>query len=198
MQKRKLHLKFSPHLLWEYDLTTFDYDKSKAIIIERVIQRGNLKDWQIAIEMYGKDAFLQVIEHSNQLSDRDRNFTKLIIDSPLINALPPLIIEDLLLATTLDISAMKLNAIVNSGQRIKDFIDIFYLLTYHSLNELLEAYSQKYSYSNSIVALKALNYFEDINPDADPPKMKDGLPLSTIKKRIQEAASDPDRIFKHL
>ncbi len=102
------------------------------------------------------------------------------------------------LATTLDISAMKLNAIVNSGQRIKDFIDIFYLLTYHSLNELLEAYSQMYSYSNSIVALKALNYFEDINPDADPPKMKDGLPLSTIKKRIQEAASDPDRIFKHL
>ncbi|MGA1583347.1 MAG: hypothetical protein ACO4CH_08835 [Saprospiraceae bacterium] len=106
--------------------------------------------------------------------------------------------EDLRLATTLDISAMKLNAIVNSGQRIKDFIDIFYLLTYHSLNELLEAYSQKYSYSNSIVALKALNYFEDINPDADPPKMKDGLPLSTIKKRIQEAASDPDRIYKHL
>jgi hypothetical protein len=45
MQKRKLHLEFSPHLLWEYDLTTFDYDKSKAIIIERVIQRGNLKDW---------------------------------------------------------------------------------------------------------------------------------------------------------
>jgi len=198
MQKRKLHLEFSPHLLWEYDLTTFDYDTSKAIIIERVIQRGNLKDWQIAIEIYGKDAFLQVVEDSNQLSDRDRNFTKLIIDSPLINALPPLIIEDLRLATTLDISAMKLNAIVNSGQRIKDFIDIFYLLTYHSLNELLEAYSQKYSYSNSIVALKALNYFEDINPDADPPKMKDGLPLSTIKKRIREAASDPDRIFKHL
>jgi hypothetical protein len=43
--------------------------------------------------MYGKDAFLQVIEHSNQLSDRDRNFTKLIVDSPLINASPPLIIE---------------------------------------------------------------------------------------------------------
>lgn len=84
MQKRKLHLEFSPHLLWEYDLTTFDYDTSKAIIIERVIQRGNLKDWQIAIEMYGKDAFLQVVEDSNQLSDRDRNFTKLIIDSPLL------------------------------------------------------------------------------------------------------------------
>ncbi len=83
---RKLLLTISPHLLWEYDLDTFDFDKSRDIVIERVIQRGNLKDWQIAFEIYGKDALLHTAQYSKQLSERDRNFTKILINSPLINS----------------------------------------------------------------------------------------------------------------
>lgn len=111
------------------------------------------------------------------------------------NVAPPLLEEEVRLATLLDISAMKLNVIVNSGQRIKDFIDVFYLLTCHSLQDMLDAYSKKYAYSNPIVALKALTYFDDIDLDIDPPKMKDRLPLSEIKQRILEAVADPVRIF---
>lgn len=107
----------------------------------------------------------------------------------------PLFVEEVRLATTLDISAMKLNAIVNSGQRIKDFIDVFYLLTYHSMQDMLDAYSKKYAHSNPIVALKALTYFDDIDPNLDPPKMKDRLPLPEIKKRILKAVVAPDHIF---
>lgn len=86
MTEQKLHLKISPHLLWEYDLETFDFNKSKEIVIERVIQRGNLKDWQIIFEAYGRDALLHTAECSKQLSGRDRHFTKILINSPLINA----------------------------------------------------------------------------------------------------------------
>jgi len=111
------------------------------------------------------------------------------------NVETPLFVEEVRLATTLDISAMKLNAIVNSGQRVKDFIDVFYLLTYHSLQNMLEAYTKKYAHSNPIVALKALTYFDDIDPNLDPPKMKDRLPLSEIKKRILKAVADPGQIF---
>ncbi len=34
----------SKHLLWEYDFEKFDFKKSYRIIIERVLERGNLKD----------------------------------------------------------------------------------------------------------------------------------------------------------
>ena len=86
MSDSKTPLAISPHLLWEYDLSTFDFDKSKDIVIERVIQRGNLRDWQIIYEVYGEKALLHTAEHSKQLSDRDRNFTKILIKSPLIHA----------------------------------------------------------------------------------------------------------------
>jgi hypothetical protein len=106
-----------------------------------------------------------------------------------------LFVDEVRLATTLDISGMKLNAIVNSGQRVKDFIDVYYLLNYHPLQEMLDAYSKKYAHSNPIIALKAITYLDDIDPNLDPPKMKDRLPLSEIKKRILKAVSDPDHIF---
>lgn len=111
------------------------------------------------------------------------------------NVETPLLIEQVRLATTLDISAMKLNAIVNSGQRIKDFIDVFYLLAYHPLQEMLNTYTKKYTHSNPIVALKALTYFDDIDPNLDPPKMKDRLPLSEIKERILKAVTGPNQVF---
>jgi hypothetical protein len=80
----KLHI--SPHLLWEYNLGTFNFDCSKHIVIERIIQRGNLKDWRLAYKIYGKSALIEVVEDSKQLSQRDRDFTRLMINSPLIYA----------------------------------------------------------------------------------------------------------------
>jgi len=76
----------SPHLLWEYDLSTFDFDRSKAIIIERVIERGRLSDWQAIYSYYGKEEILEVAKNSKQLSARDKVFTTIFVNSPLIYA----------------------------------------------------------------------------------------------------------------
>lgn len=75
----------SPHLLWEYNLDTFDYINSKSIVIERVIERGNLEDWKSIFKAYGKEALLEVVYQSKQLSKRDKDFTLLFVNSPLIN-----------------------------------------------------------------------------------------------------------------
>ena len=85
-----------------------------------------------------------------------------------------------------DICAMKLNAIVQSGKRLKDFIDIYFLLEHFSINEMLNFYEIKYPNSNKMIALKGLDYFEDIDVNLDPPRLKKPLPLSKIKKRIIE------------
>ncbi len=100
---------------------------------------------------------------------------------------PPIVEEGIRMLGLEDIAAMKLHAIVQSGKRLKDFIDVYFLLEHLSMSQMVGFYEQKYSYSNAIIALKALNYFDDIDEAMDPPKMIKPLSLKKIKQRIQAA-----------
>jgi hypothetical protein len=64
-----------------------------------------------------------------------------------------------------DISAMKVNSVANDGTRVKDFIDLYFLLADHNydVESLLSNYTAKYSKRNALHALKSLNYFEDVD-----------------------------------
>ncbi|MCB9283447.1 MAG: nucleotidyl transferase AbiEii/AbiGii toxin family protein [Lewinellaceae bacterium] len=104
--------------------------------------------------------------------------------------------EGLRLASIEDIGAMKLNAIAHSGQRLKDFIDIFFILEQYSLNAILEAYQVKYSNSNPIVPLKALTYFDDLDAEEDFPLMKKKIQRKAMEKRLVAAVENPTKIFK--
>ncbi len=104
---------------------------------------------------------------------------------PLVK--PPLTEEGITYLGKEDIAAMKLNAISNSGKRLKDFIDVYFLLEHFSLSEMIEFYKIKYPNFNPLIPLKAINYFDDIDPEMDPPKLKHKLPLSEIKKRIDDS-----------
>jgi hypothetical protein len=94
-----------------------------------------------------------------------------------------------------DIAAMKLNAIVNSGQRLKDFIDVYFLLEYFSMNEILGFFTTKYPNYNPLIALKALNYFGDIDASIDPPKLKKKISIANIQKRIEQATLHTYKVF---
>ncbi|WP_231426326.1 nucleotidyl transferase AbiEii/AbiGii toxin family protein [Pedobacter sp. Leaf250] len=72
-------------------------------------------------------------------------------------------IEGIRIMSNQDISAMKINAIVNSGQRIKDFIDIHHLLKGMTLDEIINYYSQKYPNVNPGSAISSLMYYNDID-----------------------------------
>ena len=103
--------------------------------------------------------------------------------------------ESIKLASILDIAAMKLNAISISGQRLKDFIDMYFILEHYSLSETLDAYQKKYTHSNAMIPLKALTYFDDLNLDLDPPIMTKKLKVDSIKKRLIQAVRKTDQIF---
>ncbi len=79
------NISISPHLLWEYNLATFDFDRSKSIVIERVIQRGTLEDWQEIVKYFGTDPILEVVQNSKQLSKKDKDFTQIFIHSSLLH-----------------------------------------------------------------------------------------------------------------
>jgi len=93
-----------------------------------------------------------------------------------------------------DIIAMKLNAISTSGQRSKDFIDIYYLLKKYRLGEMLEFYQEKYNQHNISFILKSLIYFDDVNLADWPvlienPKLKWGDITKQIEKVVVEYAN---------
>ncbi|MBN8653551.1 MAG: nucleotidyl transferase AbiEii/AbiGii toxin family protein [Cytophagales bacterium] len=129
------------------------------------------------------------------LSFVDRIKTDFITHNyPLIN--PPITEEGITFLSMADIAAMKLNAISNSGKRLKDFIDIYFLLEHFSLNQMIEFYSCKYPKFNPLIALRAVGYFEDIDPEIDPPKLRKPLPLKKIKDRIGSSILNSRKVFK--
>ena len=94
---------------------------------------------------------------------------------PYVN--DPVMIEHILMASVPDIIAMKLNAISTSGQRVKDFIDIYYLFRQYDLSEMLGYYKTKYAAFNEVNVLKSITWFEDIDHSGWPvllldPKLK--------------------------
>jgi hypothetical protein len=115
-------------------------------------------------------------------------------DYPYIN--PPIKEEGITFLSKEDITAMKLNAIVRSGKRLKDFIDIYFLLEYFSITEMPEFFTIKYPQTNSVIALRALDYFDEIDEAIDPPKLLYPISLKQIKNRIQEAILHSKKIFK--
>lgn len=85
MQKIKPHI-INSALLWEYDLNTFNYEKSYKIVIERVLQLGNLEEWRNMIKFYTKDQILETIDWSRQLDQRDKEFSKFFLTSDFLHA----------------------------------------------------------------------------------------------------------------
>jgi hypothetical protein len=84
-----------------------------------------------------------------------------------------------------DIAAMKLNAISTSGQRSKDFIDIYYLSEHFDIESMLSFYKAKYNQDNDTFILKSLIYFDDVDMADWPVLVKDpSLKWTRIKKRL--------------
>ena len=85
MQKTKPHI-INSALLWEYDLDTFNYVRSYKIVIERVLERGNLMEWREMASLYTKEQILETIEWSAQLEQRDKDFSKFFLTSEFLHA----------------------------------------------------------------------------------------------------------------
>lgn len=110
---------------------------------------------------------------------------------PLINPIDE--IEGIRMLSNEDIAAMKINAMDNSGQRIKDFIDMHYLLKEFSCAHIIGFYCAKYPNVNSERARSALLYHSDIDFNV-PVILKDKkLKWEMVKNSIVFAVNDYER-----
>lgn len=86
-----------------------------------------------------------------------------------------------------DIAAMKINAIAGNGTRVKDFIDLYFLLKDYSVEYLMMCYKNKYKQRNLFHALKSLVYFDDINVSDWPYMLKE---TDLLLKDLRDVISD--------
>ena len=104
-------------------------------------------------------------------------------------------IDGIRLASIEDIAAMKLNTIIGNGTRVKDFIDIAFISSYLSLQQMIEAYEAKYASRNPVMVLKSLLYHQEINHN-EPVRMVSGpFNWEPIKLRIDEMVKFPNKVF---
>lgn len=102
------------------------------------------------------------------------------------------------MASIQDISAMKLNAIVGNGTRLKDFIDVAFMSAFLSLGEMLKAYQTKYKTRNEVMVLKSLNFYGDINHLEPINLISCDYSWMPIKQRIDQMLNSPDEVFEPM
>ena len=101
------------------------------------------------------------------------------------------------IASMADIAAMKLHAIINSGKRPKDFVDMAFLSMRYSYNELKQLLLKRYPAYDPIMADKAVIYFGDIDEDLIPSIKMLGyqFDFEAIKSRVVKMTDYPDKIY---
>jgi hypothetical protein len=72
---------------------------------------------------------------------------------------------------------------LSAGQK-KDFIDLYYLLKYFSIQYLFNFYLEKFDDGNLFLVKKSLTYFDDAEPEPMP-IMKESITWKEIKEYLQ-------------
>jgi len=164
------------------------------------LQIGHCKS--VDIDLFSKESFntetlIQKLEkdfnfrtdliEDNTLKGSINNIKTDILTHPYKDISEPLLVENILSFGKEDIAAMKINAISVSGNRSKDFIDIYFLLDFFTIEQMVGFYLTKYSQRNPFHAIKSLIYFNDISTKDWPVMIKKpALRISQVKKRIEE------------
>lgn len=90
-----------------------------------------------------------------------------------------------------DIGAMKLHAIFQNGTRIKDFIDMYFLLEHHPLKVYLESYRNKYG-GNPAMASYALLHRKNIDREVKVNMLKGKeVDMKKVAGRLTKAVYNP-------
>lgn len=104
--------------------------------------------------------------------------------------------EGIRMMSLTDIAAMKLHAIVQNGNRLKDFTDVYFLLEQMPLSAMYAAYEQKYfPDASAAIARLALNDTSNIDL-ADKIQLLDrSFDWKVIKERLRAAIESPQKTF---
>ncbi|MBS7154315.1 MAG: hypothetical protein KH112_01720 [Sanguibacteroides justesenii] len=67
-------------LLWEYDLSRFDWQAMRLIVVQRVVERGRMEDFYALLNMYGIEGVRESIKEIPVMSPKDMSFVCSVFD----------------------------------------------------------------------------------------------------------------------
>ena len=59
---------FSEYLFWDKDVSKFDADKHASQLIHKVVEYGQLSDWNNLLQLYGKERIKETVVNLRSLS----------------------------------------------------------------------------------------------------------------------------------
>lgn len=104
-------------------------------------------------------------------------------------------IDNIRMASLEDIGAMKLNAILYSGSRLKDFVDIHRLLEHFPLQTFTDSFLKKYPDANAQMVHTALLYHKDVDPKQPIDFIGPKISWAEIVERLHDAVNNPGKLF---
>ena len=132
-----------------------------SIDIDLFTQKEFLEDDMLNL-LKGKYDVQEIFRRNNTVIFLINNVKTDFIKHTYPNILPPITEEGITFLSKEDIAAMKFHAIIQSGKRLKDFIDVYFLLEHFCMSQMLDFFTKKYTYTNPMIAMKAVNFFDDI------------------------------------
>ncbi len=152
----------------------FEKEKIKAVL-KSLAEKP--EDIDISEMPFGLTAYLTYNISGDELKIDLMNFES----DPFIDF--PTCFNQIRLASTRDISAMKLNAITSRSEK-KDFIDINELLAEFTIKEMLNHYQLKYPYHDPKDVILALSSIDNADNTYMPKMLKD-LNWEQVKENIK-------------
>ena len=71
----------SKSLLWEYDLSDFDWEGMKHTVVQRVIERGDINDYYAILQRYdGFSGVRNIVKQIPELSPMDMNWVCILFN----------------------------------------------------------------------------------------------------------------------
>lgn len=165
------------------DLDLFSVEPLEGILIQSLL-----------IDRYG---FLPSVVSDNTLIGFVEGVKIDVIHHPF-PWLEPAIEEDgVRIASMTDIASMKMHAIINSGKRPKDFVDVAFLSMHYSYNQIKQFLLRRYHAYDPIMADKAIIYFGDIDEMLIPEIRMLGylFDFQLVKKRVIKMTDYPDKVY---
>jgi hypothetical protein len=76
------HLKIRPSLFWDVDKNLLTEENNRSFIIERVINLGNLAEWNEIVRYYGLDIIKEEVLKAGDLYPKTISFIESYLDIP--------------------------------------------------------------------------------------------------------------------
>lgn len=175
-----LSLSFGHRMSYDIDLFT-DKEFDSLKVAEHLNRNYNVQELTTlknGIFCYINDVKIDMIAHQY----------------PIINKIQ--MIEGIRMLSLEDIGGMKLNAILHSGSRLKDFVDMYFLLEHTPLKNITTAFVQKYPDVNVQMAHNALLYHQEIRVIQKINFVGKKIEFPVIAERLSEAVLNNEKIFK--